>query len=76
MLSREPKPKLSVLGGVWSGSPWAAIFGPFVAFLLGGVAESFVPRVSAAQTAKRVVKVLGAGLLGIVGWFVLAIIAG
>ena len=58
---------LAVLGAVWSGEK-AAIFLPFLAFLLGGVAEAFVPGASAAETAKRVGKVLGAWLLGFVGW--------
>ena len=38
--------------------------------VLGGVAEAFVPGAGAAETAKRVGKVLGAWLLGATGfWF-------
>jgi hypothetical protein len=66
---------LAVLGAVWSGNVWVAIGLPFLAFLLGGVAEAFVPGASAAQTCNRVFKVLGAWLLGWVGFFVLAGIA-
>ena len=44
------------------------MFLPSLAFLLGGVAEAFVPGASAAETAKRVGKVLGASLLGGVGF--------
>ena len=35
-----------------------------LAFLLGGVVEAFVPGASAAETTKRVGKVVGAWLLG------------
>ena len=45
-----------------------------MAFLLGGVAEAFVPGASAAETAKRVGKVLGAWLLGQLGFWFLIII--
>ena len=59
---------LAVLGGVWSGDDGMALLPTFLAFLLGGVAEAFVPGASAAETAKRVGKVLGAWLLGVFGW--------
>ena len=59
---------LFVFGAVWSGVIPVAVFGPLLAFLLGGVAESFVPGVGAAKTCKRVGKVLGAWLLGFVGF--------
>ena len=63
---------LAVLGAVWSGDPVVAFFLAPLAFLLGGVAEAFVPGAGAAETAKRVGKVLGAWLLGFVGfWFLL-----
>ena len=57
---------LAVLGGVWTGHWAVAPLLAFLAFLLGGVMEAFVPGASAAETAKRVGKVLGAWLLGIV----------
>ena len=44
---------------------------PLLAFLLGGVAEAFVPGASAVETAKRAGKVLGAALLGVCGFLVL-----
>ena len=50
------------------------MFGPFLTFLLGGAVESFVRGASAAETSKRVGKVLG--LLGMVGFIVLLWIAG
>ena len=65
---------LAVVGAVWSGSVEALLL-TFFAFLLGGVAEAFVPGASAAETAKRVGKVLGAWLLGMVGFVVLSDIA-
>ena len=45
----------------------------FVAFMLGGVAEAFVPGAGVAETAKGVGTAVGAWLLGIVGicvWFI------
>ena len=66
---------LGMLGGVWSGTVEAAFFLPFLAFLLGGVAEAFVPGASAAETAKRAGKVLGAWLLGMVGFVFLVVLA-
>ena len=52
----------------------AAVYLPFLAFPLGGVAEAFVPGASATATAKRVGKVLGAWLLGVGGLVALIII--
>ena len=66
---------LAVLGAVWSGSIDTLVFLSSFAFVLGGVAEAFVPGASAAETAKRVGKVLGAWLLGMIGFYVLAGIA-
>ena len=63
---------VAVLGGVWSGDGSVAFFLPSLAFLLGGVAESFVP---GAVTAMRVAKALGAWLLGLIVFFVLGLIA-
>jgi len=65
---------LAVLGAVWSGS-LAAFLLSFLAFLLGGVAEAFVPGASGAQTAKRVGEALGAWLLGFVGFLFLAVLS-
>ena len=65
---------LAVLGAVWLGDLGGgevALILPSLAFLLGGVAEAFVPGAGAAETAKRVGKVLGAALLGFVGIFAL-----
>ena len=65
---------LAVLGVVWLGDLGGgevALLLPSLAFVLGGVAEAFVPGASAAETTKRVGKVLGAALLGFVGMFVL-----
>ena len=67
---------LAVLGGVWLGGTGLGKNLPFLAFGLGGVAEAFVPGASAAQTCKRVGKVLGAALLGLVGFVVLVKVAG
>ena len=64
-----------VPGAVWFGSFHNALFPPFLVFLLGGVAESFVPGASAAQTAKRVGKALGAWLLGFLGFMVVFALA-
>ena len=66
---------LGVLVGVWSGDKDVASGLVFLAFLLGGVAEAFVPGASAAQTCKRVGKVLGAALLGFGGFVVLGLVA-
>ena len=67
---------LAVLGTVWSGSDaYAALYLPSLAFLLGGVAEAFVPGAGAVETCKRVGKVMGAWLLGFVGFVVLGNIA-
>ncbi len=68
----------------WGCSSWpcwlacgrGGLFLPLYAFGLGGVAEAFVPGAGAAETCKRVGKVLGAWLLGFVGFVVLAMIAG
>ena len=49
--------------GLWS------FFLSFLAFLLGGVVEAVVPGAGAAETAKRVGKVLGAWRLGLAGLF-------
>ena len=64
---------LAVLGGVWSGGE--VFFLPFLVFPLAGAVEAFVPGVGAAETAKRVGKVLGAWLLGLVG-LVLVLVQG
>ena len=48
---------------------------PFVAFLVGGVVEAFVPGAGAAETAKRVCKVVGEWLLGFCGFFTVVAIA-
>ena len=48
---------------------------PWLAFPLGGVAEAFVPGASAAETAKRAGRVLGAWLLGFVGFVFLFILS-
>eukprot|EP01045_Picozoa_sp_COSAG04_P004037 COSAG04_NODE_171_length_21611_cov_4.302808_11_plen_483_part_00 len=66
---------VAVLGVVWSGDQQQAVFLTFFAFLLGGMAEEFVPGASAAETAMRVAKVLGVCLLGSVGWIVLVVVA-
>ena len=52
---------LAVHGAVWLGSLEAAFFLPFLAFLLGGVAEAFVPGASVAETCKRIVKLATTG---------------
>ena len=65
----------SVLGAVVSGDAWGALYLCFLAFLLGGVAEAFVPGAGAAETAKRVGKVLGAWLLGFFGSIALTLVA-
>eukprot|EP01043_Picozoa_sp_COSAG02_P047990 COSAG02_NODE_4662_length_5119_cov_2.425299_2_plen_612_part_00 len=65
---------LAVLGGAWTAGE-GALFLPFLAFLLGGVTEAIVPGASAVETCKRVGKVLGAWLLGGVGFVVLFTIA-
>lgn len=75
---------LGVLGAVWSGvDNISAKTGegtlqtlPPLAFLLGGLAEAFVTGASVAETAKRVGKVLGAWLLGFVGFNALIVIGG
>eukprot|EP01051_Picozoa_sp_SAG22_P006936 SAG22_NODE_470_length_10142_cov_13.947227_10_plen_456_part_00 len=54
---------LAMLVGVWIGGA-VGFFGTPLAFMFGGVAEAFGPGVSAAETAKRVGKVLAAWLLG------------
>ena len=66
---------LSVLGGVWSANVYAAIGLPFVAFLVGGVVEAFAPGAGAAETTKRVCKVVGEWLLGFCGFFAVVAIA-
>ena len=43
----------------------------FPAFLLGGVAESFVPGATAVETGKRLCKVLLAAVSGFIWWFAL-----
>ena len=67
---------LAVLGTVWyPGASTEGIILLPLAFLLGGVAEAFVPGAGAVETCKRVGKVMGAWLLGFVGFVVLGNIA-
>ena len=54
---------------------YAATILPFVAFLVAGVVEAFVPGAGAAETAKRVCKVVGEWLLGFCGFFTVVAIA-
>eukprot|EP01046_Picozoa_sp_COSAG06_P056510 COSAG06_NODE_10712_length_1630_cov_112.784455_1_plen_187_part_00 len=58
---------LAVTVAVLFQRPWFTVV---LAFLLGGLVESFVQRVSVAETAMRVAKVLGAWLTGVfaIGW--------
>ncbi len=63
-------------GGAVENPLAAAVLIPSFAFLLGGVAQSFVPTgAGAAETAKRVGKVPGAWLLGLFGIGVLFVLA-
>ena len=64
---------LSVCSLMLVGEPGA--FLPLLAFLLGGVAEALVLGASAAETAKRVGKVLGAWLLACFGFIFLVILS-
>jgi hypothetical protein len=48
----------------------------FLAFMLGGLVEAFVPGAGAAETAKRVGKAVGAWLLGVAGiciWYIVVV---
>ena len=74
LVMNVPMLVLAVLGGV-AGRSWGGVWLPILAFLLGGVAEAFVPGASAAETAKRAGKVLGAWLLGQLGWLFLMVLS-
>eukprot|EP01043_Picozoa_sp_COSAG02_P016893 COSAG02_NODE_753_length_17610_cov_23.119753_17_plen_480_part_00 len=65
---------LAVLGGVRSGGNEEASSLPWLAFLLGGVAEALVLGASAVETAKRVGKVAGAWLLGFLFFLLLTLL--
>ena len=67
----------TVLAGVWSANLDAASLIPFLAFWLGGVAETVAtPGGGAAEKAKGVGKATGAMLLGFVGFCILAVAIG
>ena len=59
---------LFVLFAVWARDAQMAMLS-FPAFFLGGVAESFVPGATAAETGKRLCKVLLAAVSGFIWWF-------
>ena len=61
---------LAVLAGLWPSHQVLSTHPPFLAFLLGGMVESFTGA-SAAETARRLGNVMGAWLVGLSGFWVM-----
>jgi hypothetical protein len=62
-------------GGGDLASLWLAQYLPFLAFWLAGVTEAVLGSVSAGEACKEVGKVTGRCLLGLIGFFVLWVLA-
>ena len=75
-MAHVPPIVLAVLVGVWSGDAQTAALLPLLAFLVAGLAESFMSGVGGTETPKRAGKVFGAWLSGLAGTWVLSVAAG
>ena len=66
---------LLVLLAVWSGDVWTVLLLPPFAFLIGGVVETVVAGATAVETGQGIGKVVGAWMLGQVGFWLLFSVA-